>query len=251
MIPGRIPGRELWEVEDKLYLSNAVDKSGELKIYGGTAGEKVLEILFGSTSILSIIGTGATCQILGGATHCLQFGDAGNTSRGLNTNDDVFFSGKIEVDGISYFDGAVNFMNSAAFMDNQQLYLGNEDDSKLDWSIAQTTQHTVVWGLGNDSKSIIFCDQADCNQNFDHAGQSDPTIFVHSNKDPDTDNDEWISFSHDGTDAVISTGTGTLNLGGSTVNFVNATRNAVGDAVMNGYVTLEIGGTEYKFMLTA
>lgn len=248
MIPGRIPGRELWEVEDKLYLSDAVGQTGELKIYGGTAGEKALEILYGSTSVLSIIATSSTVRILGGAAHCIQFGDAGTTSRSLNSNNDVFFSGKIEVDGQTYFDGQVQFINIATHNDDRILAFGNENDSQLDWSTAQTTSHCLVWGLGNDSKMILFCDKADVDENFDHAAQGNPTIFVHSITAPDSANDEWISFSHDVTDGVIAVGSGTLNLGGSTVNLVNTTRTA-STVTHDAFAVIEIGGTEYKFML--
>lgn len=251
MIPGRIPGRELWEVEDKLYISNAVDQKGELRVYGGTAGEKSLEVFNGSTSIFHILATSTSVRLMGGASKPITIGDAGSTSRSLNTNDDLFVSGELEVDGISYFDGVARFYSGFNVYDNQNINLGTSADSKLDWSTAQATAETLVWGLGDTAKSIIFCDAADSGVDFDHAAQSNPTIFVHSNTIPSSANDEWISISHDVTDGVIAVGSGTLNLGGSTVNFVNATRTGSGDAVMDGYCTLEIGGTAYKFMLTA
>jgi autotransporter-associated beta strand protein len=45
-------------------------------------------------------------------------------------------------------------------------------------------------------------------RDYDHANQSNPTLFIHSGTDPDTANDEWISFAHDGTNGVIATGSG-------------------------------------------
>jgi len=250
-IPARIPGRELEELEDKLYLSNSTNQTGELQIHGGAAGEKVLEIFSGSTSILQILATTTTARILGGSNKPVQIGDAGSTSHSLAANDDLFVSGKLEVDGISYFDSGVYFFSFVYLGDNDDLTLGDSPDSRLDWSTAQATENTLIWGLGDTAKSIIFCDYSDRNKDFDHAGQTNPTIFVHSATDPDTDNTQWLSISHNQTDGVIACGKGTLNLGGTTVNFVNATRTVAADAAMNAYVELEIGGAAYKFMLTA
>ncbi len=251
MIPGRIPGRERWEVEDKLILSNSSDNTGELKIYAGKAGEKALEIFYEGYSVFHILATGSTVMLMGGSVKPVQIGDAGLTSHTLNTNDDLFVSGKLEVDGQIHFDGEAIFYNGGKFPDGQAVRIGSAADANLLWSIYNTTSHTFITALGNTSKSVIFTTVADALENFDHAAQTNPTIFVHSDTTPDTANDEWISISHDVTDGVIAVGSGTLNLGGSTVNFVNATRTGSGDAVMDGYATLEIGGTPYKFMLTA
>lgn len=247
-IPARIPGRELEELEDKLYLSNAQDQTGELRIYGGTSGEKALEIFSGSTSILHILATTTTARIVGGASKPVQIGDAGSTSHNLAANDDLFVSGKLEVDGYAYFDEYVGVFNYMRFMDNASIHLGTDSDAELEWSTAQATENTLIWGLGNTAKSIIFCPKSERNKDFDHAAQSNPTIFVHSATSPDTDNTQWISIAHDQTDGVIDCGTGTLNLGGTNVNFVNATRTAA-TVTHDSYVTLEIGGVEYKFML--
>jgi len=251
LMPGRIPGRERWELEDKLILSNATDKTGELVIYAGTAGEKAVEIFSGSTSIFQILAASTTVRLLGGASKPVQIGDAGSTSHSLVANDDLFVSGKFEVDGLAYFDAETIFTSVAKTWDNVPYRMGSGNDSSLMWTTYQATAHTVVWGLGETSKSIIFCDHLDRTSDFDHAAQPNPTIFVHSATDPDTLNTEWISISHDVTDGVINVGKGTLNLGGTNVNFVNAVRTLAADAVMNAYATLEIGGVAYKFMLTA
>lgn len=212
MIPGRIPGRERWEVEDKLILSDAANKSGELKIYGGKAGEKVLEIFSGSTSIFRILATSTTVQLLGGATHPIQIGDAGSTSHLLNANDDLFVSGAFEVDGESHFDGTARLYAGAIAVNNQSFRLGTGSKSNISWSTDQGTENTALFSLGDTAKSIIFCDDADRGKDFDHAAQSNPTIFVQSATDPDSANDEWISFCHDVTDGVIATGSGNLKI---------------------------------------
>ena len=131
MIPGRIPGRERWEIEDKLTLSDASGRSGELKIYGGTAGEKVIEIFYGGYSIFSILATGSTVMLLGGSVKPIQFGDAGLTSHGLNTNDDVFVSGRLEIDGSVFFDGIPYFYYGCIEQGGSGTYLRQRQQAEI------------------------------------------------------------------------------------------------------------------------
>lgn len=42
----------------------------------------------------------------------------------------------------------------------------------------------------------------------DHATQANPTFYVHSDTSPSTSNDEWVSLTHDKTDAVFGLGSG-------------------------------------------
>lgn len=248
MIPGRIPGRERWEVEDKLYLSDATGQSGELKIYAGTAGEKALEIFYGSTSIFHILATSTTIRLIGAANKPIQIGDAGATSHSLDADDDLFVSGEFEADGAAWFDGTTTINNNLVMNVNRNLFIGGFDYSRAVHR-GDTTYDQYLIGLGADlGTQIVITEGANMDSDHDHADQATPTLFIHSSKDPDTANDEWISFTHDVTDGVIATGSGTLNLGGTNVNFVNTTRTAA-TVTHDAYATLEIGGSEYKFML--
>lgn len=250
MIPGRIPGRERWEVEDKLILSDAVGQTGELKIYGGTAGEKALEIFCGSISIFSILATSTVVQLLGGATHPIQIGDAGTTSHALITNDDLFISGKLEVDGYVYFDAAVYVHTSLKMRDTVHVEFGHSDDFLMSWETTQATAHAFLMQTDSSGRIIIIGDKVNDNKDYDHAAQSTPTIFVHSAEDPDTDNTEWISMCHSGSGGVIAVGKGGLSLGGATVNFSGVS--VVGSTITHdAYVALFVGGAEKKFMLGA
>jgi len=47
--------------------------------------------------------------------------------------------------------------------------------------------------------------------NYDHPTQTNPTLFIHSVTDPDSANDEWVSFTHDVTDAIITSGSGKIS----------------------------------------
>jgi hypothetical protein len=136
-------------------------------------------------------------------------GDAGSANRlGTPTNDDMFIAGRLEVDGVAAFDNTAMMYSSLQLQDNISVNFGGSNDSRVDWSTAQATSNTVVWGLGDTSKSIIFCDSTDRNKDFDHAAQSNPTPFGHSARDPDESNTEWWSKTHDGDDAIYGVGKG-------------------------------------------
>ena len=63
--------------------------------------------------------------------------------------------------------------------------------------------------VGND---IIIANSSGTWSNFDHGLQTDPTLFIHSDTSPDTNNTQWMSLHHDKTDANINTGTGDINI---------------------------------------
>ena len=157
----------------------------------------------------NIVSTGnGSITILPNGSGITVIGDAGSTSHSLAANDDLFVTGKLEVDGRAYFDDIIYFYSSTIWVDNAQITLGTTNQSILDFSTDQTTQPTLMWGLEDTADSIIFTKFANRNKNHDHAAQTNPTIFVHSAKDPDTANDEWWSITHDVTDAVYSRGSG-------------------------------------------
>jgi len=53
----------------------------------------------------------------------IRIGDAGTDTHSLTADDDLFVSGKLEVDGVSYFDGIVNFFSTIG----TALNLGGND----------------------------------------------------------------------------------------------------------------------------
>jgi hypothetical protein len=53
---------------------------------------------------------------------------------------------------------------------------------------------------------------SDGTQDYDHATQTNPTLFGHSATAPDTANNEWWSLTHDQTDAKLTVGKGNLDI---------------------------------------
>lgn len=86
--------------------------------------------------------------------------------------------------------------------------------SLLEFDTAQTNRAFLL-GLSDDatykSRTFIICDGADMGYNFAHAEQANPTLFIHSATPSTT---QWLGLTHDGTNGVISVGTGTLSLPG-------------------------------------
>jgi len=51
---------------------------------------------------------------------------------------------------------------------------------------------------------IIITNDGNSTKDHDHATQTNPTVYIQSDTDPDTDNQQWGSLSHDQTDFIIT-----------------------------------------------
>jgi hypothetical protein len=71
----------------------------------------------------------------------------------------------------------------------------------------------TVISLGSESgRNFIFGGSGYVLRNFDHSSNDNPTIYIHSQTDPNTDNTQWMSISHNTLSGVINTGTGPLSV---------------------------------------
>jgi len=78
-------------------------------------------------------------------------------------------------------------------------------------------------GVGNQ---IVFTNSANYTKDHDHDTTTDPTLFIHSDTNPDSNNTQWLSLSHDKTNGVIESGTGTISFADNdltTTGDINAT----------------------------
>jgi len=179
----------------------AADTSNYLNIAG---------IIYGSmvNGDISIVPNGTGITVIG---------DAGSTSHSLATNDDLFVSGELEVDGVTYFDNTVNLAGTTIIGQNTQFYSGTSYGSILMRNTAQTVNAPFLL-TGATPNHIVIAEYADEAFDFSHAQQTNPTLFIHS---ANTSTDEWISFAHDQTDGVINVGTSSTKfLSGSTTSTV-------------------------------
>jgi len=85
---------------------------------------------------------------------------------------------------------------------------------------------TDISGGGSDH-NLVYGTYAYSGRDYDHVQQTNPTLWIHSAVDPDTDNTQWLSLAHDQTDGVITTGKGDLVLSPATsVVAISGTTNA-------------------------
>jgi|GEM_PF-6008398 len=124
--------------------------------------------------------------------------------------------------GSSVFDvdktGTMTPVGGIFLGDDVPLKWGNTKaapDSTLKMDTAQAASETMVWGLHTTSKTLIIGDQALAGQDYDHAAAANPTLIIHSATDPDSANTQYVSFTHDQTDAVYVAGTGDHKFTGS------------------------------------
>jgi len=101
------------------------------------------------------------------------------------------------------------------FFDNRNLLFGDSGDTSFKFDTTDVVA-TFKMGLSSSSNIFLIGGGSYMNDDFDHAAQTDPTIFIHSATDPDTDNTQWLSLTHDKTDAVFGVGTGKIVLDAAT-----------------------------------
>ena len=71
---------------------------------------------------------------------------------------------------------------------------------------------------GAAGRQLVLCDDDVALSDFDHTIPLNPTLFIQSVTNPNTDNTQWLSLHHDTADAVIETGLGDLIVSGTTLS---------------------------------
>jgi hypothetical protein len=115
--------------------------------------------------------------------------------------------------GKTYLSGDLSIVENILMVAGAQIQFGNAGSAIRD--LATDGVHIGIFGssAGYSNRNIIICDADFINYNFDHSTQSsNPTVFIHSVTDPDTDNTQWLSLTHDQTNGVITTGKGNISL---------------------------------------
>jgi len=186
-----------------IYRTGAALFSGDVTLAGGgsllSTGSGDITIQPGTTGDLIMLGVPNVV------------GDAGSTSHGLAANDDLFISGKLEVDGLTYFDSGVELI-SYATCDNLLISTDGTALGNTCGRLLPATGHSgaLQLTLSNGVNTLIFAEDGDRIKDFDHTNQTNPTMYIHSAIDPDTDNTQWLSLAHDQTNGVLATGTGNV-----------------------------------------
>jgi hypothetical protein len=110
-----------------------------------------------------------------------------------------------------------------------------------------TTRAQLVLGLGTAlGNQFVIGENAWIGHDYDHAVQTNPTLFIHSAIDPDTFSNQWFSFAHDQTDCIITSGKGSFRFNGPSgcsvigyqTIFTRHYVNNYGDGAPCGYITV-------------
>lgn len=153
----------------------------------------------------------AVDQIVGNTNLPVNIGDAGATSHTLTADDDLFVSGKFEADGLFFADTTATFGGNLNVSGG--LFFGTASNSVMYLNATQTPD-TIFIGVPTTGNSLIVGEVGDRTFDFAHALAANPTLFIHSTNQSTT---QWIGLTHDGTNGVISTGTGDLWLNSAAV----------------------------------
>ncbi len=197
-----------------------------------------------------ITTTDGNLTIVPGGDSATFIGDVGTPSSITKSNDNLYISNQLEVDGKTYMDdiltiksltpdaAAIQFFRSTTLM----AYIAPYGDDGLHLTVRKTDNTA--------NNNFIFTSNEFVSKNFDHSIPSpDTTLFIHTG-DPDKDNTKWISLSYLNAteEGLIDVGKGILRLnddvnisGELTVEGVNATFNQ--DVTIKGSLT---GGSAVK-----
>jgi hypothetical protein len=182
----------------------------------------------------------------GDGVNPLTLGVTAATSNALGA-DDVLVGGKLEVDGLAYLDTTSYIGGGGIFITNLYQYFPSTKVACFGGAYAgatfggNTTQDQFSLTLDDAVGRQFVIGGSTIGRDYDHATPTDPTLFIHSVTDPNSDNTQWISFTHNQTNGLIQTGKGYLNLGTAA-----ATGHAlgVGDTLVGG--KLEVDGNIYS-----
>ena len=130
------------------------------------------------------------------------------TATNVNIIGKTTMGAELTVDGLLQADSAIYANAGIVMADDMSLWLGGSNDSTFRYNTIQTPD-TLFAGVSADSNGLVIAEVGDIAFDFAHAQQTNPTVFIHSANQA---TDEWISLTHDQTDAIISAGTGDIKI---------------------------------------
>jgi hypothetical protein len=189
--------------------------TGDIRFFAGEAAPATTRMLINSTGIstyVDILSNGDISLVAGGSILSSSNGDISLVPNGTGvvyigtgvpghltpTSGELYVQGKAEFDGYIYADAGLQVP------DNYKIHFGTSEDVAILYGTDQTPD-SWIFGVSTDSNGLIICQKGDITYDFAHALQTNPTLFIQSANQSAT---EWISFTHDQTDGLISAGTG-------------------------------------------
>lgn len=124
----------------------------------------------------------------------------------IDANGTFFNVMEASIYGVAY--NVVTYFNeNVVFPSNRNVFIGSGLGDGFIWSTPQTADSLLLF-LNDTTKTLLITTASNKAKNHDHTTQANPTIFGHSATNPDTDNTQWWSITHDQTNAVFGLGKG-------------------------------------------
>jgi len=139
-------GNQFYTVFTQVFISNEALQGEWLDLFFGINFIYKKKIAGDGFVNPIVTAAGVDLVLLPGAGGITQIGDAGATSRGLVANDDLFVSGKLEVDGVAYFDGQVHL--GAMLQTGSAIRANGTRGSYMDWFVKEEEEVTIPVGQG-------------------------------------------------------------------------------------------------------
>jgi hypothetical protein len=183
----------------------------------------------------SIIGSGTSNIDIDANGQSITLGDASINYVSIADSGKVTFSGTAHIvdipvkssDGVKLntlsTDTNGNFTISGTSLGN--VYLKRDAVSTVALNFGSSTVSSYftfkndptyaqfLMGARSDGgRQLIFTDQTNIGKDHDHATPTDPTFFIHSATNPDTDNTQYVAISHDKTNSIITSGKGAVQI---------------------------------------
>ena len=189
---------------DIMYASSATQLS---RLGAGTSGNPLITQGAAANPIwftgLTFANDGTKTTILGLAGDYTRIGDAGTTGHSLASEDDLLVTGKLEVDGLVFFDNTVRFYVAPRLItDNLEVQWGAAPDFSITYGVWDTNAKAAYFALphitedANNVPVAVFGDYNIIGVDLGFFnGVTQPAIAV-----VDANRDSWFMFGFkDGT----------------------------------------------------
>ena len=105
----------------------------------------------------------------------------------------IYVVGQSEFDGTVYFDSILSGGTyQSPTLDGDHYWTLGSGGAQIGGNHNGSTYVGSLIVDGTNNQWVIGSTTSD----YDHANQSNPTLFLHSDTDPDTDNAQWLGFTH-------------------------------------------------------
>jgi len=108
--------------------------------------------------------------------------------------------------------GAAVTKGAGFYLTNDGTNPGTSANSDFGILSQENNAQLIQFVADTAGNQIVITNIANRNMNHDHATQTNPTLYIHSDTSPDSNNTQWISVTHNQTNGVIETGIGNINL---------------------------------------